>query len=118
MSEEAGVHLGHPREQSLLVRGQRGPGPRCVDGGKWLAVWPGPGLRCTDRVDRGQLGLLGNDSQLLLPRERLLAHRLVAVIEAALVLVDPLAWSLVRRMAPARRVVQEERLGGRNRLGV
>ena len=56
--------------------------------------------------------------ELLLPRERLLADRLVAHVELALELVDPLLRRVVRRVARARRVVEEERLLGRDRLRV
>ena len=36
---------------------------------------------------RGQLGILGDDAELLLSRERALAQRVPAVVEAALVAV-------------------------------
>ena len=71
-----------------------------------------------DRVDRRQLGVSGHDPELLLVRKRLLTDRLVAHVEAALELVDPLLRRMVGRVACAGRVVEEERLLGRNRLRV
>ena len=65
---------------------------------------------------RGQLGVGGDDAQLLLPREGLLAQLVPALIELALVLVDPLLRHVVRRVAGARREVHEERLVGHQRL--
>ena len=56
--------------------------------------------------------------ELLLAGQRLLAHRLVAHVEPALEAVDPLLRGVVRRVARARRVVEEERLLGGDRLGV
>ena len=72
----------------------------------------------TDRVDRRQLGVGGHDAELLLVGERLLADRLVAHVEPALELVDPLLRRVMRRVAGAGRVVEEERLLRRDRLGV
>ena len=65
---------------------------------------------------RGQLGVRGDDTQLLLSRERFLAQLVPALIELALVLVGPLLRHVVRRMAGARREVHEERLVGHQRL--
>ena len=76
--EEAGVHLGHPAEQPALLGGQGVPRPGLVHGGERDAVRAAAGLRGADRVDRGQLGVGGDDAQLLLAGEGLLAHHLVA----------------------------------------
>ena len=65
---------------------------------------------------RGQLGVGGNDAELLLAREDLLAQLVPALIELALVLVGPLLRHVVRRVAGARREVHEERLVGHQRL--
>ena len=64
----------------------------------------------------GQLRVGRDDAELLLPLERLLADLVPALVELALVLVDPLLRHVVRRMRRARRVVDEERLVGRHRL--
>ncbi len=58
----------------------------------------------------------GHDSELLLAREGLLAQRVPALVEAALVLVRPLRRHVVRRVRRARREVHEERLVGHQRL--
>ena len=86
--------------------------------GKRLAVGALAGLRGADRVDRRQLRVLRDEPELLLALQRLLAHRLIAHVEAALVLLDPLLRHVVRRVAGTRRVVQAERLVRRHRLGV
>ncbi len=117
VGEEARVHLGHPAEELLLLVGERVPRPRHVERRERLAVGPRPLLRA-DRVDRRQLRLLRDEPELLLPGERLLAQRLVAHVEAALVPVDPLLRDVVRGVAGAGRVVEEERLLGRDRLRV
>ena len=116
--EEAGVDLGHAAEQPLLVVVQRIPRARVVELGERLALGARARLGRPDRVDRRQLGVLRDDPQLLLAGEDLLADRLVAHVEAALELVDPLLRRVMRRVAGARRVVQEERLLRRDRLGV
>ena len=116
--EEPGVDLGHAAEQPLLVVRERVPRPRDVEQRERLAVGPGARLGRADRVDRRQLGVGRDDAHLLLAGQRLLAHRLVAHVEAALELVDPLLRRVVRRVAGARRVVEEERLLRRDRLGV
>ena len=64
----------------------------------------------------GQLGIGRDDAELLLAREDLLAQLVPALIELALVLVDPLLRHVVRRVAGARREVHEERLVGHQRL--
>jgi hypothetical protein len=56
--------------------------------------------------------------ELLLALERPFAHRFIAGVEATLVLVDPISRRLVRRVARAGRVMREERLVRRDRLGV
>ena len=116
--EEAGVDLGHPAEQPLLLGRQRVPRPRAVQRRERLAVRPRARLGRADRVQRRQLGVGRDDAHLLLARERLLAHRLIAHVEPALEAVDPLLRGVVRRVTRARRVVEEERLLGREHLGV
>ena len=118
VGEEAGVHLGHAREEPLLVVVQRVPRPHGVELGERLTVRARARLRRADRVERRQLRVGRHDAELLLVRERLLAHRLVAHVEAALELLDPLRRRVVRRVAGAGRVVEEERLLRRDRLGV
>ena len=58
----------------------------------------------------GQLSVLRDDPELLLALERLLAVRVPALIERALVAVRPLLRHVVRRMRAAGRVVHEPRL--------
>ena len=118
VAQEARVDLGHPREQLLLLLVQGIPGPRRVDLGERLAVRAVAGLGRSDRVDRRQLGVGRHDAELLLPGERLLAYRLVAHVEATLELLDPLLRRVMRGVAGAGRVVQEERLLRRDGLGV
>ena len=84
--EEAGVDLHLAREDR----------PACSSG-----VSSQAGISA-GRV--GQLGVRGDDAELLLAREGLLAQLVPALIELALVLVDPLLRHVVRRVAwrPAR----------------
>ncbi len=115
--EEPGVDLRHAAEQLLLVVGERVPGTGDVQHRERLAL----GARSVggaDRVDRRQLGVLWNDAELLLAGERLLAHRLVAHVEPAFELVDPLLRGVVRRVAGTECVVEEERLLRGDRLRV
>ena len=84
--EEAGVDLGHPGEEPLLVVRERVPRPRHVQRRERLAVGPGARLGRADRVDRRQLGVGRDEPELLLAGERLLAHRLVAHVERPLYL--------------------------------
>ena len=118
VGEEPGVDLRHAAEQVLLVIGQRGPRAREVQRREGLAVGSGAVLGRADRVDRGEAGVLRHDAELLLAGEGAFAHRLVAEVEVALVLVDPLLGHVVGRVAGAGRVVQEEWLLRRDRLGV
>ena len=63
-----------------------------------------------ERVVAGrELSVGGDDAELLLPRERLLAHHVPALVEGALILVRPLARHVVRRMAAAGCDVGEPR---------
>src|SRR4051812_30626619 len=66
----------------------------------------------------GSLGSARDDAQLLLPGERLLAQRLIPHVEAALEAIRPLLADVMRGVARARRVIQEERLLRGQRLGV
>ena len=118
MRQEPGVDLRHPREQALLVHGERVPGLGVLERRERLALWALARLGRAQGVERRQLGVRRDEAHRLLARQRLLAHRLVAPVEAALEPVAPLLGHVVRRVGSARRVVQEERLVGRDRLGV
>jgi hypothetical protein len=72
----------------------------------------------TDRIQRGQLGVGRHQTELLLARQRLFPHRLVPLVEAAGELRDPVLRGVVRCVAGARGVVEEERLLRGDRLGV
>ena len=67
-------------------------------------------------VALGELAILRDDAQLLLPRKGLFAQLVPALVELALVLVRPLLRDVVRRVGRARREVDEERLVGDERL--
>ena len=58
----------------------------------------------------GQLRVLRDHAELLLPLEDLLADLVPALVELALVLVRPLLRDVVRRVGAAGRVVEEPRL--------
>jgi hypothetical protein len=73
---------------------------------------PGRNLVRPRRQDR----IRGDDAQLFLARERLLAQLVPALIELALVFLDPVLRHVVRRVAGAGREVHEERLVGHQRL--
>ena len=91
----AGEHLRLPGEELLLVGRQRFPFRQVI----------GPGR---------ELRIRGNDPQPFLVGEDLLAHDIPAHVELALELVDPLLRRLVRRVASAGNVIDEERLVGRH----
>ena len=61
-------------------------------------------------VARGQLRVGGDDAELLLTSEDLLAQPVPALVELALVPVRPLLRDVMRRVAATGRVVDEERL--------
>ena len=85
------VHLHLPGvELPLLVR-QRVPGRHLV----------GPGR---------ELGVLGDDAELLLALQRLLAVAVPALVEAARVLVGPVLGDVMGRVSAPGREVHEERL--------
>ncbi len=107
MRQESGVHLGHPGEEPLLVSGESVPRPGVVQWRERLTVRARPGFGRTDRVDRWQLGILGDQTELLLPGQSLFPQRLVACVEPAPVPVGPLPRNMVRRMCATRRVIQE-----------
>ena len=115
VGQEPGVHLGHPAEQPLLLLRQRVPGPDHVHRVPRLAL---DALLLGIGVQRRQLGVLGEDAQLLLALEHLLAVALVAHVEAALVLLDPLLGGVVGGVGGAGAEVHEERLVGHDHLGV
>jgi len=62
------------------------------------------------RVDPGQLGVRGQEPELLLPGEDAVADGLVAVVEDTLVLVRPLLEDVVGRVSGVQGEVEEERL--------
>ena len=70
VGQEPGVDLGHPAEEPLLLLGQRVPGPDHVDRVPRLAV---DARLLGIGVQRRQLGAVGEDAQLLLALEDLLA---------------------------------------------
>ena len=73
---------------------------------------PGRNLRMALR----QLTILRDHAELLLPREGLLAQLVPALIELALVLVEPLRRHMMRGVRRARRKIGEERLVRHERL--
>jgi hypothetical protein len=97
--EEAGEHLHHPRIQPLFVGPQRVP---------WLDVG----------IARRQPRVRWQEAELLLLLEHLLAIGIPAVVEHAPVLGDPLLGCVVRRVHRAGAEVHEERLVGRDLLGI
>jgi hypothetical protein len=66
-------------------------------------------------MPRRQLRVGRDDAELLLPREHLLAQRVPALVETALVLVGPLERNMVRRVRRPGGEVDEERPVGRER---
>ena len=89
--EESRVDLHLPRQHRLEIVGH---------------VVPGRDLG----VARGELGVLRNDAQLLLPCEDLFAQLVPAAVELAFVLVRPLLGNVMRRVGRAGSEVHEERL--------
>ena len=67
-------------------------------------------------MTRGQLRVLRDDTELLLPGQRLLAELVPATVELALVLVRPLLRHVMRRVGRAGGEVHEERLVRHQRL--
>ena len=96
---EAGEHLHHPRIELALVGRELGP---------FLHVG----------IVARELGVLGHDAQLFLPREHLLAIDVPALVELALVFVRPFLRHVVGRVVRAGREIQKERLVGRDLLQV
>jgi hypothetical protein len=95
--EESGVDLHLAREDRLQLVGH---------------VVPGRDLL----VPRGQLRIRWDDPKLFLPSENLLTQRVPALVEAALVLVRPLRWDVMRSVGRPRGEVHEEGLVGHERL--
>ena len=116
--QEAGVDLGHPREQALLAIRQGVPRLRVLQRGEHLPVGTLARLRRADRVEWRELRVRWDEPELLLAGQGLLAHGLVAHVEAALVLVRPFLRGMVRRVGRSGRVIEEERLVRGDRLGV
>ena len=92
--EEAGVDLGHAREEASF-------GPADSVSHFWHAL-----------EHRRQLGVLADDPQLLLPLEHDLAVLVPPHVELAFVLVAPLLRYVVGRVAGAEREVAEPRTSG------
>ena len=88
-----GEHLGLAGVELLLVVRERVP-------------------RGEDVRALGELGVSGDDPELLLAGERLLAQPIPALVELALVLVGPFLADVVRCVAATGRVVHHPRLGG------
>ena len=65
-----------------------------------------------------EFGVSRNDAQLLLPGEHLLAVRIPAVVEHAIVPVRPLLWHVMRRVRGAGAVMQVKRLVRRDLPGI
>jgi len=118
VGEKTRIDLGHAAEEPLLAVGQRGPRLGDVHDRERLAVWSRARLGRADGVDRRQLRVGRHKAHLLLARQGLLAQRLVARVETALVLVAPLLGRVVRRVTGAGCVVEKERLVGGDRLGI
>ena len=97
------------REERLLLVGERVPRPHGVAGAEGALG---------HRVDRRQLGALGQDPALDHARQHPLAVGLVAVVELALVLVDELLRRVVRGVVGARAEPQVPGLVGLGLLGV
>ena len=118
VGQEPGVDLGHPGRERLLAVGHVGPTSGLVQCRERLAVRTGPGGRRAEWVDVRQFGVQRDDALFLLLGQHRLSGLLVAVVELALVLLDPLLGHVVRRMRAARCVVQEHRLIRSDRLDV
>ena len=116
--EEAGVYLGHPREQAPLVLVQRIPRAGEIQLRERLVIRAATRVGCADRVECRQLGIGRHQAQFLLASQGLFPHRLITHVEATLELLDPVGRGMVRRVAGSRCVVEEERLFRCDRLGV
>ena len=115
VAAEPGVHLGLAAHDRLLVFVERVPRAHDVDGATSspsTLFWPSSGLIGESSV------VLRYQAELLLTFEDALADRFVALVEAALVLVDPLLRRVVRRVPGAGAEVHEERAVGRDLLRV
>ncbi len=64
----------------------------------------------------GEPAVRRDNTEFLLPGERLLAHVVPALVELALILVGPFPGHVMRRVRGARREVRKERLVGHERL--
>src|SRR3954464_13608495 len=115
MRRSSGRQCGPGSWRSAFVVCERLPRADRVQLGPGLAFFA---LETGVRIDRRELGVLGQDPELLLVLEDELAVLLVPHVEAALVLVGPLLRRVVRGMRRARRVVEEEWLVGRDGLRV
>ena len=106
---EAREHLGHPREELLLIVGERVPRSHVIQ--RRIGA-------LGHRVHRRQLRSLGENALLDHPGQRPLAVGLVAVVEDALVLVDVLLRRMVRRVIRAGAEPHEPWTRRRGRLDV
>ena len=97
IGEEGGVNLRHVGKKLLLPRVERVPGGH---------------VGRARRQDR----ILRDHAELLLPRERLLAQLVPALVELALEFRDPILRDMVRGVGRAGGVIGEERLVGRQRV--
>ena len=97
-----GEHFGLARVKRLLDQRERVPSRQLRAAISVLTVGPGRKLR-----------LGRDDAEPLLVGENLLAQLFPAHVELAVELVDPFLRRLVRRMAAARHIIEEERLVGR-----
>ena len=99
MREEAGEDFHHARVELLFVRGQRVPH---LDVG----------------VVAREFRVFWDDAEFFLARERLFAIGVPTVVELTLVLVGPFLRDVMGRMPRAGTEIHEERLVGRDLLGV
>jgi hypothetical protein len=118
VGDEAGVDLGHPREEALLVLVQRVPRAHEVELRPRPPIGPGDPVRLSVRVDRRELDVVGQEAELLLPGEDPLADRLVALVEAARVAIGPLLEDVMRGVRAPWAEVHEPRLVGIDRFRV
>src|SRR5207245_9686334 len=107
-ASESRVYLGHTSIELLFVLWQLVPGLDVIQRreghtrGVLRLGWR------ANRVDRRELGVLWENTHLLLALEHELAVALVAHVKLALVPVSPLLGRVMRRVAGARAEVHEK----------
>ena len=118
VGDVAGEHLGHAGEQPLLVGASSESHGRTVSSSGH--GWPSGPVRSgfAVRVDRRQLGALGQQTQLDLALQDAGSDGLVAGVEARPGSVGPLQRDQVGGVAGLGGEVHEERLVGVDHLGV